>query len=408
MKIEDARAAYLRNPAQLLIESTPELKTITDFIAKHTSRGVIGLSGGVDSALVAALAVKALGKENVFGLMMPAGNSAIDLEYATRYAEQLGIKYEIIDLQPIVKVCEINTHDLFYSKIDAGNLKARLRMIHLYAAARKINGVVLGTGNKSEDMIGYFTKYGDGGVDILPIAQLYKTQVWSLAKEAGVPDYIVKRVPTAGLWQGQTDEGEIGIKYADLDRILLGVELGFNADRIAKVNHFSIDKVENIFSKIASARHKLEPLPMPGPKFHESSAGKRKPTLTVDAIITHDGKYVFVRRGYEPFKGMLAFPGGHVEYNEDCETAVMREVKEETGLDFKILGQLGTYSDARRDPRGHYATVVFFGEADGKPIAGDDAKEVVLMKMNDVFKADLAFDHRKILVDYAGREKDAT
>jgi NAD+ synthase len=267
MKIEDARTAYLENPTQLLIDSTPELKTIVDFIAKYALRGVIGLSGGVDSALVAALAVKALGKENVFGLMMPAGNSAIDLEYAKRCAEQLGIKYEVIDLQPIVKVCEANTHDLFCSKIDAGNLKARLRMIHLYAAARRHKGIVLGTGNKSEDMIGYFTKYGDGGVDILPIAQLYKTQVWKLAKKVGVPDCIVKRIPTAGLWPGQTDEGELGIKYADLDKILLGYELGFGVDEIAQINHIDASIVQNIFRKIADNAHKLAMPSSTKPKF---------------------------------------------------------------------------------------------------------------------------------------------
>lgn len=275
MNLEEARALYLENPDELLISSCPSIDSIVSFIRKYTKKGVIGLSGGVDSALVAALAVKALGKENVLGLMMPAGNSAIDLEYARQHADHLGIKYEVINLQPIVKACETNTSNLFWDKIDSlfwdridtGNLKARLRMIHLYAAARRYEGIVLGTGNKSEDMIGYFTKYGDGGVDILPIAQLYKTQVWKLAKEVGVPDYIVKRAPTAGLWHGQTDEGELGIKYSNLDRILLGYELGFSSKEIAKINNLEKKVVEDIFNKIAISNHKRELPPMPESKF---------------------------------------------------------------------------------------------------------------------------------------------
>ena len=287
---------------------------------------------------------------------------------------------------------------MFEDVVDMGNLKARLRMTHLYAAARSYHGVVLGTGNKSEDMIGYFTKYGDGGVDVLPIAQLYKTQVWKLAEEVGVPAEIVKRTPTAGLWPGQTDEGEIGIKYADLDKILLGHELGFDINRISEATNLPKDIVDNVFQRIARNRHKIELPPMLDPKFYGMKKREPGPVLTVDSIINYKGKYVLIERGFEPFKGKIAFPGGHVEYGQTCEDAAVREVFEEAGLEFQIKGLLGVYSDRYRDPRGHYVTVVFYGDGIGMPKAGDDAKKVLLLDKSKV--AGLAFDHDKIWEDY--------
>lgn len=267
MNINKARELYKKSPKQLLIESCPTANSISDFIKQYGPKAVIGLSGGVDSALVAALAVKALGKDNVYGLMMPANSQNIDVNYAVSHAGKLGIEYRVIDQLPaIIKACKYN-NTFFDDPLDEGNLKARLRMVHLYAAARKYQGIVLGTGNKSEDMIGYFTKYGDGGVDILPIAQLYKTQVWKLAEEVGVPDEIIKRVPTAGLWAGQTDEGELGVKYYDLDRILLGCELGFDWQRIAEIINLPVKLVDGVFQRIAKNKHKIELPPMPPSKF---------------------------------------------------------------------------------------------------------------------------------------------
>jgi NAD+ synthase len=397
MKLEEAREIYVKNPERLLVESCPSADSIASFIKRYAKKGVVGLSGGVDSSLVAVLAVKALGRDNVLGYMMPAGNAREDMDYARMHAEKLGIEYRAVHLAGAVKECSLSS-GLFDDNINAGNLKARLRMACLYGAARKYQGVVLGTGNKSELMVGYFTKYGDGGVDILPLGQLYKTQVWRLAQEVGVPEEIVKRVPTAGLWPGQTDEGELGIKYADLDKILLGHELHFDIRRIAEINSLPEEIVEKIFARVAANRHKLELPPMPEPKFEGYKIRAPGPVLTVDAIVRYNDDFVLVKRGYEPYKGVLAFPGGHVEYGQTCEEAVVREVKEETGLEFKILGLLGVYSDPHRDPRGHYVTNVFFGEGKGKLEAGDDAKEVVLASKPDV--KNLAFDHDKIWRDY--------
>lgn len=266
MKINEAKALYIQNPGELLEQSCPSAESLVKFI--QYKRGVIGLSGGVDSALVLELAVRAMGKDNVYGLMMPAGSTKEDLDYAAMHARKLNIQYKIINLNSIVEACKVNSGS-FDNALEEGNLKARLRMAHLYAMARKNKAIVLGTGNKSEIMVGYFTKYGDGGVDILPIGQLYKTQVWKLAEEIGVPKEIVKRVPTAGLWPGQTDESELGIKYCDLDVILLGHELGFDINDISEVTNLSKDVIGNIFQRIAKNKHKIELPPMPTPKFEK-------------------------------------------------------------------------------------------------------------------------------------------
>ncbi|MFA5143462.1 MAG: NAD+ synthase [Candidatus Omnitrophota bacterium] len=182
---------------------------------------VVGLSGGIDSAVVAALSKKALGK-NALGLILPCQSSAADEELAMKFAGKFGIKIKRLDLTALFN----QFVDMNYgaSDIAIANLKPRLRMLTLYYFANALDYLVAGTGNKSELEIGYFTKYGDGGCDILPLGGLFKTEVRRLAKELKIPEEIVKRAPTAGLWEGQTDEGEIGMPYKDLDRCLKAIE----------------------------------------------------------------------------------------------------------------------------------------------------------------------------------------
>ncbi|MFA4934118.1 MAG: NAD+ synthase [Candidatus Omnitrophota bacterium] len=179
---------------------------------------VMGLSGGIDSAVVAALCKAAVGKNNLLVLFMPCNSHAEDLKDAKLVAKVLGLKSKLIDLSGLY-----NNFLRILPKaggLARGNLKPRLRMSTLYYFANKLNYLVCGTGNKSELLVGYFTKYGDGGVDILPIADLFKRQVCKLAQELGIPQNIIVKPPTAGLWQGQTDEGEMGITYNELDNIL--------------------------------------------------------------------------------------------------------------------------------------------------------------------------------------------
>ena len=189
-----------------------------------TAGGVIGLSGGVDSAVVAALAVRALGKDAVFGLILPCESDPEDMEDAISVARELGIRYRLIDMVDHFAVFNdrINTENMTWAdpkgaNLVRGNLKSRLRMVMLYIYANMFNYLVLGTGNLTEIMTGYCTKYGDGGVDLEPIGDLYKTDVWNMAKFLELSERIITKPPSADLWKGQTDEDELGMPYAELD-----------------------------------------------------------------------------------------------------------------------------------------------------------------------------------------------
>lgn len=178
---------------------------------------VFGLSGGIDSAVVAALAKEAVGS-NLIALIMPIESSSSDAEYARAVAKKLKVRVKEIDLSR-------NYRSLLKVLPKAGglagsNLKPRLRMIALYYFANKLDYLVCGTGNRTELELGYFTKYGDGGVDILPIGGLLKEQVRALARELRIPEAIIARPPSAGLWPGQTDEGEMGMSYDEIDAVL--------------------------------------------------------------------------------------------------------------------------------------------------------------------------------------------
>lgn len=179
---------------------------------------VMGLSGGVDSSVVAALCKEAVGKTKVLGLFLPCHSQPEDLADAKLVAAKLGMKTKALDLSKIydnlIKILPDG------NGLARANLKPRLRMMVLYYFANKLNYLVCGTGNKSELLIGYFTKHGDGATDILPIGDLLKKDVRRLAQELGIPRHIITKPPTAGLWFGQTDEGEIGLTYNELDDIL--------------------------------------------------------------------------------------------------------------------------------------------------------------------------------------------
>lgn len=264
-----ARAEYKSNPSHLLKRSCPTVESMVNFIKKFKDhKAVVGLSGGIDSAVVAALAVNAVGKKNVYAVMMPSATSeSEDLEYAVKQAELLDINYETFPINKIVAAAERTNPKYFKSRVQKGNLHAESRMLVLYDKAWQVGGLVYGTSNMSEYMTGYFTKFGDGAADIEPIINLYKTQVRQVAKELDVIAEIRCRKPTAGLWPGQTDEGELGVDYETLDKILLGNELKFDTKEISKINSLPHSFVNKILSRVETNVHKRTPAYAPEPKF---------------------------------------------------------------------------------------------------------------------------------------------
>lgn len=210
---------------------------IKDYLTKsHTDGFVLGVSGGIDSALVLALAVKAVGKDKVYGLIMPCESDPSDAKDAIELCEKFQIKYEIYNLYnsyEVLKNIILEKHPL--NNMSKANIKVRLRMVTLYAVAQTRNALVLGTDNKDEIHVGYFTKYGDGGVDLLPIARLIKKEVFEASRIMGVTDAILNKKPSAGLWPGQTDEDELGVTYEELDNYLLGKEISLGAKK--RIDH---------------------------------------------------------------------------------------------------------------------------------------------------------------------------
>ena len=233
---------------------------ITDKLNESKSKGlVIGLSGGIDSSLVAYLCAGAVKKEDILGLVLPSETtSKEDIDDAIEVAENLGIKYKIVHIDDLIKPFPELCSECSKSNLANGNLKARIRMMILYYHSNAMQRIVAGTGNRTELLVGYFTKYGDGGVDILPIGDLYKTEVREIANYIGVPKNIIEKAPTAGLWTGQTDEEELGIKYEYLDKILyLMTNKGLKTDEISKELNIQHDEVLRIKNMVKASKHKL-------------------------------------------------------------------------------------------------------------------------------------------------------
>lgn len=195
---------------------------IENYVKESGTKGaVIGISGGIDSAVVAALAVEALGPGRVLGLILPCESNEEDMKDAIDFTEKLGIDYKIIDLTNTYQVFLRDNRENSQCNLSFCNIKPRLRMTTLYFQASLYNYLVLGTSNKSELVTGYLTKYGDGGVDIEPIADLLKNEVYQMASLLDIPKEIIEKKPTADLMPNQTDEGEMGFTYAELDRFIL-------------------------------------------------------------------------------------------------------------------------------------------------------------------------------------------
>ena len=257
---------------------------ITSFIdqqceAAGADVGIIALSGGIDSTLTSHLAVEALGTANVYGLVMPSQVSAdAQMSDAERVAsELLDIEYDVIEIDPLVEaVLEANPNvdpadaDSDSLQVTVGNLRARIRAILSYVESNRRNGLVLGTGNRSEAAVGYFTKYGDGAVDCHPIANLYKQQVRQLASHVGVPEDLVTKTPTAELWRDQTDEAELGVGYDTLDSILaLHIDGPLSTTATARTIGVDDAVVEDIRALYEASAHKR--VAPPGPESLHSA-----------------------------------------------------------------------------------------------------------------------------------------
>lgn len=235
---------------------------IVEFIKSKVSESktdgiVVGLSGGIDSTLSAYMACEAVGKDNVFGIVMPSATTpAEDTVHGIEIAKTLGIEYKEIAIDGILNEF-LSVTQLEKNNLAIGNLKARIRMSIIYYYANQKNYLVSGTGNKSEILIGYFTKHGDGACDMEPIGDLYKTEVYELSEYLDISKAILKKPPRAGLWEDQTDEAEIGMSYELLDQILyLYKEKDMKNTEIAEKLAVSVDDVDMIINKIVRSEHK--------------------------------------------------------------------------------------------------------------------------------------------------------
>jgi NAD+ synthetase len=221
-------------PPPLAIDAPMVERWLVTFLRDELTRrgfqkAVVGVSGGVDSAVTATLAVKALGKENVIGVRLPYRTSSADsLAHAQLLIDQLGIESRTLDISGAVDGYLANEPDADASR--KGNVMARVRMIALFDLSARYHALPLGTGNKSERLLGYFTWHADDSPPVNPLGDLYKTQVWALARHLGVPVEIIDKPASADLVQGQTDEGDFGVTYANADEILNWLLHGWTAD----------------------------------------------------------------------------------------------------------------------------------------------------------------------------------
>lgn len=244
--------------APLVVDMIVEF--ISDQIGVSGLEGaIVSASGGIDSAVTLVLTVKAIGHNRVRALMMPERDITpqCDVDDVMQLTEMLDVKCDVVEITPVIHVMRSTLP--FYDPsvlISSGNVKTRVRMIIAYHYANSMSSMVIGSTNKTEWMMGYFTKYGDGGVDLMPIADLYKTQVRQLARHLKIPRRIIEKTPTAGLWIGQSDEDELGIKYETLDPILYAWERGMDLNDIARAVGVDPSTVRRVLERARSNEHK--------------------------------------------------------------------------------------------------------------------------------------------------------
>ena len=248
----------------LIIDVHAVAEKITGFIADQVQasglRGaIVAVSGGIDSAVALSLTAKALGGDRVRAITMPERDITpeADITDVMRLAEVLDVTCDAVDITPMIRVMQskLPLYDPS-DQISSGNIRPRVRMVITYHYANILRSMVVGSTNRSEWLMGYFTKYGDGGADLMPLAGLYKTQIRQLARHLRIPKRIVEKTPTAGLWPGQSDEEEMGIKYDVLDLILYGWERGNSVADIADTLGVDTTTVERVLERVRLNEHK--------------------------------------------------------------------------------------------------------------------------------------------------------
>lgn len=250
------------------LEETREriVSFIVDLVDDAGAEGaVLGLSGGIDSTLTAHLAVEALGEDGLHGITMPSEVNDPDvMSDAERVAHDLGIEYDVVEIQPIAESFFAAFPEAADDRTAAGNVYVRTRAVLNYFVANAEDRVVLGTGNRAEAMTGYFTKYGDQAVDCNPIGNLYKQQVRQLAARVGVPRDLVMQEPTAGMWEGQTDAEEMGLDYDTVDAILaVHVDGGLSRAATARELDVPAAAVDRVVELSERSAHKRSMPPAP-------------------------------------------------------------------------------------------------------------------------------------------------
>lgn len=239
---------------------------LIDFIQKEMKRtgmkkAVLGLSGGLDSAIVAFLASKALGPENVIGILMPYRTSNMSsIDDAMKMVEFTGINHKIIEITNAVEaIAKHNMTDPEHLRaVRLGNIMARVRMITLFDFSTAHNAIVFGTGNRSEILLGYFTLFGDGANAINPIGSIYKTHLFQLAEHLELPEAVVKKAPSADLFEGQTDESELGFEYKNMDPVLYALfDLKMDKEAVIAKGH-NKELVEFVYKKVLSMQYKTK------------------------------------------------------------------------------------------------------------------------------------------------------
>jgi len=242
---------------------------IKDKVTNAGARGVVvGMSGGIDSTLTANLAVQALGSDRVLGVGLPTHRKNENAREARTMAEGLGIEFREVDLGPLVGLFEDHVAAEIApsgGRREAGNVTARLRMCALYYAANARSYLVCGTANRSELLLGYFTKHGDGGADLFPLGDLYKTEVQALAQHVGVPRRIIAKEPTADLWAGQTDVEDLGARYSEIDPVLRRVvDRSEPVDDALETVDADPEVAETVAQRYVDSIHKRAVPPTPG------------------------------------------------------------------------------------------------------------------------------------------------